>query len=242
MSLQSDKRNYYDLLHVSRNAPVEIIRGSYRTLMQQLKHHPDLGGDTSLAAQINEAYAVLSDARRRAEYDSRLDLMARIAEGAHAAPSQRPAAADNAIDLAQQCAFCEAPHNLGKDVDGEALCAACGSPLAAARNRRIESGGQRAVERIGKRHKISFFTEWPQASGCIAHIEDMSLNGLRMVTTEDLVAGQRIKIVSDVLAAVARVTHCQYERRGWSKRCVAGVAFITLRFSSPVGGFVSDRV
>ena len=81
MAMPPDDRNYYELLHVSRDAPLEIIRGSYRALMQQMKHHPDLGGDAATAAVINEAYAVLSDPERRAEYDARLDLIAQVAAG-----------------------------------------------------------------------------------------------------------------------------------------------------------------
>lgn len=244
MSLPADDRNYYELLHVSRDAPVEIIRGSYRTLMQQLKHHPDLGGDTAMAALINEAYAVLSDARRRAEYDARLDVMAHVAKGSRARPAQTGAAASRepAADTSRQCVFCEAPHSYGNNVELDAVCSVCSSPLAAAENRRMESGGKRAIERIGKRQQITYYTRWPQRTGFVAHIEDMSLNGLRMVTAEELTGGQRIKIISDVVEAVAEITHCRYERRGWTKRCIAGVSFITLRFGSSVGGFVSNRV
>jgi hypothetical protein len=244
MTLPTDSRNYYEVLHVSRDAPVEIIRGSYRTLMQQLKHHPDLGGDTSTAARINEAYAVLSSASRRAEYDARLDVMAKAAQSTQAGPTQsQPAAsAARAVDSSRHCVFCETPHSFGANVELDAVCSTCSSPLAAAENRRMESGGQRGIERIGKHQQITFFTHWPQTAGFVAHVEDMSLNGLRMVTREDLTAGQRIKILSDVVEAVAQITHCRYERNGWTKRCVAGVAFITLRFGSSVGGFVSNRV
>lgn len=244
MSSPTDSRNYYEVLHVSRDAPVEIIRGSYRTLMQQLKHHPDLGGDTSMAARINEAYAVLSNANRRAEYDARLDVMAGVAQSPHAGQTQsQPAASGRGtVESSRHCLFCEAPHAFGANVEVDAVCAVCSSPLATAENRRMESAGQRAVERIGKHQQITYFTHWPQPTGFTAQVEDMSLNGLRMVTHEELAEGQRIKILSDVVEAVAQITHCHYERHGWSKRYVAGVAFITLRFGNSVGGFVSDRV
>lgn len=39
------RKNYYRVLHVDPDAPVEIIRSSYRTLMRRMKKHPDLGGD-----------------------------------------------------------------------------------------------------------------------------------------------------------------------------------------------------
>jgi curved DNA-binding protein CbpA len=244
MSAQSDHRNYYEVLHVSRDAPPEIIRGSYRTLMQQLKHHPDLGGDTTTAALINEAYAVLSDADRRAEYDARLDVLDHVSRGVSEDYPESTPAATNArtLDLSRQCVFCEAPHTFGSVIEVDTECATCGSPLYAAERRRIESDGQRAVERIGKRQKVTYYTHWPQQKGFAGRIEDISLNGMRLVSRHDLSEGQCIKIVSDVVEAVAQVTHRLYERRGWSRQCVAGVSFITLRFGKSVGGFVSDRV
>lgn len=63
--------DYYALLHVDAGAPDAVIRASYRTLMQRLRAHPDLGGDHDAAALLNAAYATLRDPRRRAEYDAR---------------------------------------------------------------------------------------------------------------------------------------------------------------------------
>src|SRR5690606_3216066 len=56
-----NRRNYYRVLHVQPDAPTEIIRMSYLTLMRRLKMHPDLGGDHRKAALINEAFATLVD-------------------------------------------------------------------------------------------------------------------------------------------------------------------------------------
>jgi curved DNA-binding protein CbpA len=69
-----NKRNYYRLLQVQPDAPYEVIRASYRTLMKELKNHPDLGGDLSNAYLINEAYETLSDRFQRAEYDKKLKI------------------------------------------------------------------------------------------------------------------------------------------------------------------------
>lgn len=212
--------------------------------MQQLKNHPDLGGDAATAALINEAYAVLTDPERRAEYDGRLDVMDKVAQGVAEAPeSPNSAAAEvRLLDPHRECVFCEAPHDHGSLIELDAGCHTCGSPLSAAEIHRIEDVDQRAVTRIDKRQNITFYTHWPQPNGFAGHTEDISLNGLRLITKHDLQAGQRIKIVSEVLEAVADVTHSIYERHGWSTWCVAGVAFATLRFVRSVGGFISDEV
>lgn len=67
-----NKRNYYRILFVQPDAPVEVIRASYRTLMQKLKQHPDLGGEHWNASVINEAHQVLGDAAKRRAYDKAL--------------------------------------------------------------------------------------------------------------------------------------------------------------------------
>ncbi|MGI9234766.1 MAG: J domain-containing protein [Woeseiaceae bacterium] len=246
MGTSFDSRNFYEVLHVSEDAPLEIIRGSYRTLMQRMKHHPDLGGDAATAALINEAYAVLSNAEKRAEYDARMAVMARVAEGVPdlepESSKPAPAARTHILDWSKECVFCETPHKHGRNIENEISCQTCHSPLSAAERHRIESECNRAVERVGKRMRIRYYTHWPQRKAHSGRIEDLSLNGLRLVTRQDLIEGQRIKIVSDVVQAVAQVTHTLYERRGWGRRCVAGVSFVTLRFGSPVGGFVSNRV
>src|SRR5277367_3742866 len=65
------KQDYYELLGVSRKAPVKDIRTAYRKLAR--KYHPDLNpGDKSAEEkfkQIQEAYDVLSDTKKRQEYD-----------------------------------------------------------------------------------------------------------------------------------------------------------------------------
>lgn len=64
--------NYYEILRVSPSAPVEVIHAAYRTLMKTLRMHPDLGGDTTEAMRINEAYDVLKDSQKRKQYDRTL--------------------------------------------------------------------------------------------------------------------------------------------------------------------------
>ena len=59
--------NPYEILAVPRDADFTAIKTAYRNLAR--KHHPDLGGDAKLFAEINAAYDLLADGERRAEYD-----------------------------------------------------------------------------------------------------------------------------------------------------------------------------
>lgn len=65
------KRDYYEVLGVSKTADEKEIKSAFRKLAKQ--HHPDLNPDNKEAEakfkEINEAYEVLSDPEKKAKYD-----------------------------------------------------------------------------------------------------------------------------------------------------------------------------
>lgn len=66
------KKDYYEVLGVSKNATDEELKKAYRRLAKQ--HHPDANKDNAKESEakfkeINEAYSVLGDKQKRTQYD-----------------------------------------------------------------------------------------------------------------------------------------------------------------------------
>jgi molecular chaperone DnaJ len=66
------KRDYYEVLGVSKNASEDEIKKSFRKLARQ--HHPDVNKENTKEAETkfkeaNEAYGILGDPQKRAAYD-----------------------------------------------------------------------------------------------------------------------------------------------------------------------------
>lgn len=69
--MAAEKRDYYDVLGVPRDADAKGIKDAFRKLA--LKYHPDRNKEPGAEArfkEIAEAYAVLSDPKKRADYDA----------------------------------------------------------------------------------------------------------------------------------------------------------------------------
>lgn len=61
------KRDYYEVLGVSKTASADEIKKAFRR--QAVQHHPDRGGDEAKFKEINEAYEILKDPSKRQRYD-----------------------------------------------------------------------------------------------------------------------------------------------------------------------------
>lgn len=228
----NNRRNYYRILHVQQDAPTEVIRSSYRTMMQRLRMHPDLGGDHQNAALVNEAYAVLIDPTSRAEYDASLAIIRNATEG-------KAASTVNQIENKEHCPFCHTQHSLGKIIEPENVCADCGSPLFPAEKQTFEKSGQRTIQRIGKQWPVAFYTRWPQATPHTGQTQDVSLHGMQLLTTKAMSSGQIVKITGKALDCVARVVNRQENPNTDTRQWRFGLEFITLYFHRTSGTFVS---
>ena len=66
----ADKRDYYEVLGINKNASADEIKRAYRKMAK--KYHPDVNKSADAEEkfkEVNEAYEVLSDPDKKAAYD-----------------------------------------------------------------------------------------------------------------------------------------------------------------------------
>jgi len=104
-------KNYYELLEIAPEAPADQVKKSFRA--QIARYHPDkvqhLGKEfqamaADRAAELTEAYRILSNAERRAEYDKARASAPGATAGGPAAPPASPPAASTATERARPAA------------------------------------------------------------------------------------------------------------------------------------------
>ena len=239
--------DYYELLHLQPDAPDALIKASYRTLMQKLKMHPDLGGDADAASLLNEAYDTLGNPTARAKYDSSRTASSRPAENAqtqHAYSKPSPAAAPKRVmwrktdsKAAAQCLFCSTLHSFHTYPPRSAACSGCSSPLAPAETRGLLVDERRALERLHIERYIEY-RSLPGTSMRRANTSDLSLRGLKFSAADDLISNQLIQISSQFCHALGRIAHVANSNVSQHE---FGIEFVTLCFPNATGSLVSTH-
>lgn len=247
-----NRRNYYRVLHVQRDAPLEIIKTSYRTLMQRMKMHPDLGGDHDDAQLINLAYATLSDPARRADYDaglnasfdamrtaSRHDGTAETAVDSAPRGTPRQARARREAEPKPQCAFCDAPVPPRAAEEGMS-CADCDSPLRpAVRQQPASAAAERAIERMPSKLPAVIQLRPGNSNAYDAEVMDLSPSGIRVRANVIVPIGATIRVHCGACRGVGRVRSCGSDAADPLHQRQIGIEFITVEFRAQAGCFVS---
>lgn len=222
-----NRRNYYRILQVQPDAPAEVIKASYRTLMQRLRMHPDLGGDHWNASLVNEAYNVLSDPQQRHDYDEQInqerDLFRR---------QQKATGCEHHELETLSCPFCHSLNLVsGSSVD---LCQDCHSPLTPLP--KDPKSNERAYGRLPKAGMLKFYSAWPDVAHK-AELVNVSPTGLRIKTHGAYVVGQVLKIESPWLEGIAVVRNVK-----GAAAVMLGLQLLTAKFHCDRGMFVHIKV
>lgn len=223
-----NRRNFYRVLQVQPDAPVAVIRASYKTLMLELKQHPDLGGDLWNAQVLNEAYALLSNSEKRREYDRKLF------EQYTKKPFPDPFSGQSPL-ISIFCPFCKRP--MARQPNPDDSCPSCRSPLQTFVQDPLQAS-RRVIPRIKRSGKFRYYTTWPQ-KGRQAELVDLSREGMRFKCEEKLRVGMLVKISSSYLKGVAKIKNVH--KIYFQNRTVysVGAEFVSVTFKEPKGGFYS---
>jgi DnaJ-class molecular chaperone len=224
--MMKNRRNYYRILQVQPDAPQEIIQASYRTLMLELKRHPDLGGSNDEAALLNEAYEILRDPQQRAAYDEELFRQHTMQTGMNARKAGAPIF----------CPVCK-KELAQKPVPGD-LCSICHTPLQSDAGPDSAQTKSRAVSRTKNSAGIKYYTVWP-GKPQKGRMMDFSPKGMRFVCDEKIAAQTILKISCDLFEASGMVTNVS-EEANLEQNCYSvGVCFLAVRFADSRGTFLS---
>ena len=241
-----NRRNYYRILHIQPDAPLDIIKASYRTQMQKLKMHPDLGGDEWDASVLNEAYQVLSNPKKRAAYDatflqgSTRPLKAAQSGSDRTKSRYQSGQTDNTdapIDMSA-CAFCRTPRPVEAACEQQPFCSGCGGPLQVAMHVRLAGNTERHFQRMPHNARVTVYLD-TECSGKVGNLRDLSPAGMQLQLKAPLAAGQLVRITSADVATIGRVIYCNRSRH--SGQFIAGIAFITVHFPHRTGTFLSEN-
>ena len=247
-------------MQVQPDAAPEVIKASYRALMQKLKFHPDLGGDQWNAVVVNEAYSVLSNPVRRAAYDAEqgVQMMGGGAgnrassDGYHDTDAANTDWGGTDADAAQPhstpafesmlCVLCHQLTTVASAMPGPARCRVCRSPLMRVDAARAEDPGKRALPRLERSAPVRYLRTYRDGSTqvCQAELENLSPQGMRLSTEHALSIGEVLRVECQLLTAVARVV---VSRVSGDLRAhhIVGIEFITVDFIRQQGSLFASQ-
>ncbi len=240
-----NRRNYYRVLHIQPDAPAAVIRTSYKTIMQKLKAHPDLGGDGEQARFINEAYSVLSDPGKRRGYDRQYRPWNRSDNRNESAPGQtsstpKPKPPRSAHGRRRyRCSMCGMINIFESILMETCVCRRCRTPLSK-NNSGQQHGCKRQAKRIRQQGNVQLFSQHGN-QGIHCSIQDISPQGMRFQSDVPIKKGITIRIECKTINALARVTHCTRSKSHPNKFEV-GSRFKKIHASFMAGTFVSDVI
>ncbi len=247
-----NRRNYYRILHVQPDAPLEIIKSSYRTLLLRLKKHPDLGGNHRESALLNEAKDVLFDPRKRAKYDQNLNKISAsrrqsngptLCERIHLSAIHRVSRVFSRKGFSHTCQFCRHSKHYSAPLSPDTRCSRCNSPLYPTWKIKSSEIAKRAFQRIAQNFAITFCTEWPSPHAYHGQTSQLSPTGMQFISEKHLESGAVIKISSPHIEAVARVVYCCdnfTQANPLQKSNITGVEFLAFISQMAPGTFVSQ--
>jgi curved DNA-binding protein CbpA len=234
--MKRNRRNLYRILHVQPEAPVEVIRASYQTLVALLVMRPSKGGDEETAALIKEAYSVLGDPARRSAYDKSLRLALRRQEikdhpqgpnadpmeaiskaAAPAAPAKGAASQKMAtLPTATGCPLCSRP--LPLRIARDTRCGGCSSPLAPASLPKRDNKDMLDRRGVLRTESDLAITVYATAEGgpLPARLKDLSANGASLVVSNALHEKQVIRMITRDFDGLALVVSARRKGEEWT--------------------------
>ncbi len=241
-----NRRNYYRILHVQPDAPPAVVRTSYKTIMQKLRAHPDLGGDGEQAQLINQAYAVLSDPQKRVVYDRKYRPWNRSSYQCNNSSSHTSSASKTEAKPPRsssgkhyRCSYCGTINRINRKLSGTCLCGRCRKPFSKG-NTSQQQRCKRQAKRLPQQGNIQFSPQHGSRT-FRGELQDLSPQGMRFEAGFSIKRGETIRIECKTIHAVARVTHCTKSTIHPDKFNV-GAKFKKIHSSFRAGAFVSDVV
>ncbi len=216
-----NRRNYYRILHVQQDAPIEVIKASYRTIMGELGSHPDMGGTHSEAIVLNEAYQTLCDSRKRVEYDFLLSLRQKKSHKVFASRKNR------SNQSGDKSAPKPPPQTKSKDDDQK-------------QHTKPFNLEKRNINRMKQQGNMSF-TLPRSVHYHQGELVDLSPQGMQFISKEKIDPASRIKVKCPLLSGSARVTNCREIREGKARTYMICLNFMKVEFNHSSGAFLSVK-